>query len=552
MRAVLFLLACVAACDEPEADFSPVAFDRVQPELFETPGAQTNSWADYDGDGDLDLFVGMRYTPNRLYRNDGGHFVDVAPELGLADLEDTRAGAWGDYDGDGDPDLYVGYPTTAGSPNRLYRNDGGGFVDVSAGLGVDLVGTTRQPSWVDYDGDGDLDLFVAMRDQPNRLFRNDGAPGDGVGATMDPAEGGPTDAADGAPVDPVDGGGLADPAVDGLADPAAGRPPNPPDGAPAWTFTDVTEASGIGDPRRTVGVAWFDYDRDGDLDVHVSNQNGDEDAFFRNEGNGTFVDVAPALGMNHPGRGAEYGSVAAAVTDYDSDGDLDLFVATYGPDILWSNNGDGTFTDVTDPATLGVDYHSTSAAWADADHNGLPDLVVTSYLSGIAAVEDHLFMNAGGGRFHNAIPANLLEHGPSHGVAWADFDRDGDLDLSIANNHETGGTHHLYRNLLGADAAAHSLQVAAVDVTGRSVVPGAEVQLLDHDSGALLGTRLIDTGGGYCSQGAAPAHFGLPPGVERVDVRVTFVVGGRRSTVVREGVLPRDYRGRWLVMSQGG
>ena len=477
----------------------------------------------------------------------------MAPELGLADLEDTRAGAWGDYDGDGDPDLYVGYPATAGSPNRLYRNDGGGFVDVSAGLGVDLVGTTRQPSWVDYDGDGDLDLFVAMRDQPNRLFRNDGPPGDGDGATMDPAEGGPTDAADGAPVDPVDGGGLADPAVDGLADPAAGRPPNPPDGGPAWTFTDVTEASGIGDPRRTVGVAWFDYDRDGDLDVHVSNQNGDEDAFFRNEGNGTFVDVAPALGMNHPGRGAEYGSVAAAVTDYDSDGDLDLFVATYGPDILWSNNGDGTFTDVTDPATLGVDYHSTSAAWADADHNGLPDLVVTSYLSGIAAVEDHLFMNAGGGRFHNAIPANLLEHGPSHGVAWGDFDRDGDLDLSIANNHETGGTHHLYRNLLGADAAAHSLQVAAVDVTGRSVVPGAEVQLLDHDSGALLGTRLIDTGGGYCSQGAAPAHFGLPPGVERVDVRVTFVAGwaaarrwcGRVSS-------PREYRGRWLVVPQGG
>ena len=104
----------------------------------------------------------------------------------------------------------------------------------------------------------------------HRLFRNDGAPGDGVGGPADPAGGGPGSAADG----------------------------------PAWTFTDVTEASGIGDPRRTVGVAWFDYDRDGDLDVHVSNQNGDEDAFFRNEGNGTFVDVARALGMNHPGRGA--------------------------------------------------------------------------------------------------------------------------------------------------------------------------------------------------------------------------------------------------------
>ena len=523
MRTLLpfVLLSLVAGCDAPAGDDAsdmtgdapaaseppPPGFDRVQPDLFAAPGAQPNAWADFDRDGDLDLFVGMRYSANRLYRNDGGHFVDVAPELGLADIEDTRAAAWGDYDGDGDLDLYVGYPVAADTPNRLYRNDDQIFVNVATGLGVDLVGTTRQPSWVDYDGDGDLDLFVAVRDQPNRMFRNDGP--------------GATTAGDASSV-------------------------------PAWSFKDVTGESGLGDPRRTVGVVWFDYDRDGDLDVHVSNQNGDEDAFFRNEGDGTFRDVAPALGMNHPNRGDEYGSVAPAVTDYDNDGDLDLFIATYGPDILWRNEGDGTFTDVTDPATLGEDYHSTTAAWADADHNGLPDLVVTSYLSGIAAVEDHLFMNAGEGRFMNALPAPLLEHGPSHGVAWADFDRDGDLDLSIANNHETGGTHHLYRNLLPADVAGRSLQVAATDAEGRSMVPGAEVQLLDHDSGRILGTRLVDSGGGYCSQGAAPAHFGIPPGVERVDVRVTYVAGGRRSTVVREGVFAPDYAGRWLVVRQEG
>ena len=513
MRLLFFCLLVAAGCDTPASDAPtaalPPSFDRVQPDLFGTPGAQPNAWADFDRDGDLDLFVGMRYSANLLYRNDGGYFVDMAPELGLADIEDTRAAAWGDYDGDGDLDLYVGYPVAADTPNRLYRNDDQIFVNVATGLGMDLVGTTRQPVWVDYDGDGDLDLFVAVRDQPNRMFRNDG-----------PASGG------------------AD--VDAAA------------AAPAWSFTDVTDESGLGDPRRTVGVVWFDYDRDGDLDVHVSNQNGDEDAFFRNEGDGTFVDVAPALGMNHPNRGEEYGSVAPAVTDHDNDGDLDLFIATYGPDILWSNNGDGTFTDVTDPATLGEDYHSTTAAWADADHNGLPDLIVTSYLTGIAAVEDHLFMNEGGGRFANSLPANLLEHGPSHGVAWADFDRDGDLDLSIANNHETGGTHHLYRNLLPADVAGRSLQVAATDAEGRSMVPGTEVQLLDHDSGTILGTRLVDSGGGYCSQGATPAHFGIPPGVERVDVRVTYVAGGQRSTVVQEGVFPPDYAGRWLIVRRGG
>ena len=76
------------------------------------------------------------------------------------------------------------------------------------------------------------------------------------------------------------------------------------------------------------------------------------------------------------------------------------------------------------------------------------------------------------------------------------------------------------------------------------------MQLLNHDTGAILGTRLIDTGGGYCSQGATPAHFGIPAGVERVDVHVTYVAGGARSTVVREGVFPPDFRGRWLTVRQ--
>ncbi|NNM32341.1 MAG: CRTAC1 family protein, partial [Gemmatimonadetes bacterium] len=448
-----------------------------------------NAWADYDGDGDLDLFVGMRYGPNHLYRNDDGRFTDVAPEAGLADAQDTRAAAWGDYDADGDPDLYVGFPAEVGEGNRLYRNDGGRFTDVAGEKGVGLVGTTRQPSWVDYDGDGDLDLFVAMRDQPNRLFRNDG------------------------------------------------------DGP----FTDVTEVAGVGDPRRTVGVVWFDYDHDGDLDVHISNQNGDEDAFLQNQGDGSFVDVAPDLGMNWPGRGEEYGSVAPAVADYDNDGDLDLFIAAYGPDVLWSNNGDGTFDNVTDPETLGQDYHSTTAAWADFDHDGRPDLLVTSYLGDVAEAEDHLFLNRASG-FENVIPANLLEHGPSHGVAWADYDGDGDLDLAIANNNQAAGTHHLYRNDLPPSVARRSIQVSVVDSRGSWMFPGAEVRVRDGESGALLGSRLIDSGGGYCSQGMAPAHFGLPEGSGVVDVEVTVIRGGERVLVTVTGIDVGTQTARPLVV----
>src|SRR5574341_671409 len=255
-------------------------FERVQPELFSASGAQPNAWADYDHDGDLDLFVGFRGRPNRLYRNDQGVFSDVAAAVGLADTVETRAAAWGDFDGDDDLDLFVGF-AAAGHPAKLYRNDVGGrtFVDVAAQYGIALEGITRQPVWVDYDQDGDVDLFVAFRDRPNVLLRNDGD-----------------------------------------------------------RFTDVTAQTGVGDPRKTVGVVWFDMDQDGDLDLFVANQDGDQDGFFRNDG-GHFIDVAPQLGMSRPNRGADHGSVGPAVADYDDDGDLDLFVASYGADALWQNQG---------------------------------------------------------------------------------------------------------------------------------------------------------------------------------------------------------------------
>jgi hypothetical protein len=467
-----------------------VSFAAVQPDVFAAPGGQPNAWADYDLDGDLDLFIGFRGAPDRLYRNDDGTFVDVAEDLGLAEPEETRAAAWGDFDGDGDPDLYTGFPAGPGVPNRLYRNDGAeGFTDVALDVGLDIRGaTTRQPVWVDVDQDGDVDLFVALRDQPNRLFRND-------------------------------------------------------DGR----FTDITEASGIGDPRRTVGVVWFDADMDGDLDLFVANQNGDPDGFFRNT-DGVFVDVAPELGIDQPGRGEAYGSVGPAVTDYDNDGDLDLFVASYGPDVLWQNQGDGTFVDVGPGTPIAGDHHSVAAAWGDYDNDGIPDLYVGTFLAAVPEEPDYLFN--GGDGFRAATPDALLERGASHGVAWADFDGDGDLDLALANNNAEGA-HPLYRNE-GPIRPGATLQVQVVDDQGRHTLPGAEVRAFEAESGQLLGTRLIDTGGGYCSQGVAPVHFGLASGVDRVRIEVTWFDDGRR--VVHDGgtVEPASMTGNWLEVRVGG
>jgi hypothetical protein len=243
-------------------------FEPVQSELFSAQGAQPNAWADFDGDGDLDLYVGFRGRMSRLYRNDNGTFVDVAPAVGLADVNEVRVASWGDYDDDGDPDLFIGYARTTTVPNRLYRNDGGKrFVDVGRGLGVDLVGTTRQASFLDYDNDGDTDLFVAFRDRPNTLYRNDG-----------------------------------------------GR------------YSEVAAQVGLADPRKTVGVAWFDMEGDGDLDAFVANQDGDLNGFYRND-RGRFTDLAKEMGMDGGGRPLVYGGVGPSVVDYDNDGDLDLYIA---------------------------------------------------------------------------------------------------------------------------------------------------------------------------------------------------------------------------------
>ena len=491
---VLALAACGGdappAGDSAAADAAvlPPSFSSLQEDSFSAAGAQTNAWADYDGDGDLDLFVGFRGAPNRLYRNERGSFIDVAADVGLAAEEETRAAAWGDYDRDGDPDLYIGF-AAAGIDNRLYRNDGGTFLDVAADLGVAQGGTTRQPAFIDYDGDGDLDLFVAFRDRPNTLFRNDGE-----------------------------------------------------------SFTDVTDESGIGDERRTVGVSWFDMDGDGDLDAFVANQNGDEDGLFRNNGDGTFEDIAAALGMSQPGRAEDLGSVGTAVADYDNDGDLDVFVASYGPDVLWQNQGDGTFVDAAPGTPLAGDHHSVAADWGDVDNDGWLDLYVGTFLSSEAEARDYLFRGGPDG-FEEVLPASMLERGASHGVRFADYDIDGDVDLSLANNH-VDGTHPLYRNDLPPVRSGRSLQVAVVDQAGRWVRAGTTVTL-SRESDGFRSARLIDTGGGYASQSVGPVHFGLPPGSGPVSLTVEWFEAGERRSSTVSGIQAEAFRSRWLVLQLG-
>ena len=454
-RVVLVSLAFVLAAAAPKPSFEP-SFELVQPELFSAPGGQPNAWADFDGDGQLDEFVGFRGRPNRLYRQDHGRFEDVAAKAGVADNVETRAAAWGDYDADGRVDLYVGF--IDGTPNKLYHNDGAShFTDVAAALGVNLTGISRQVSWIDYDNDGDLDLFIAFRDKPNRLFRNDGG-----------------------------------------------------------TFTDVTTASGIGDPRKTVGAVWFDIDGDGDLDLFVANQNGDTNGLFRND-EGRFVDVAREWGVEAPRASEEFGGVGATVADFDRDGRFDLFVANYGPSALYRNDNGRRFVDVTKAAGLLFEGHATTPSWGDYDNDGLPDLYVAKFLVNVTHYRDHLFHN-GGTAFHDVLTPMLDQHDASHGVQWVDFDGDGRLDLALTNN-DPGGGHYLFRNTMPASSARRALLVDVVDAKGRRSLPGAEVRVYAAGTRRLISSGLVDTGGGYCSQNVMPVHVATAD-ASHVDIEV--------------------------------
>jgi imidazolonepropionase-like amidohydrolase len=468
-------------------------FTAVVSEGFGSVPSLTQAFADFDGDGDQDFFVGLNGLPNRLYRNDGGAWRDVAAAVGVADARATRAAAWGDYDADGDSDLLVGFAPGAGSVVALYRNDGERFTEVAAGVGLARdSGAVRQPTWVDYDGDDDLDLFLALRDRPNALYRNEG-----------------------------------------------GR------------FRDVAPEAGLADSRRSVGAVWFDYDADGDLDAYVANQDGDANGLFQNDG-GRFRDVALEAGAAWAGRipnEPTNGTVRPCVADVDGDGRFDLFGANYGRNGLLHNDGRGAFSDVSVGWGVALDARYDACAFDDFDHDGRVDLYVNGTVTGGVSYRDYLFRNAGAS-FENVTPEAIGALEADHGVQWADIDGDGDLDLSLTGV-AAQGTLAIMRNALAPRDATRSLKVRVVNAAGRATRAGAEVRLYAGGTRRLIGARLVDTGSGYDAQNDLPVHVGLSR-LGRVDVEVVWPARGSRHSTWRRGVDPRTFAGRALVIRATG
>jgi hypothetical protein len=405
------------------------------------------AWGDYDGDGDLDVAVGNHGQSNRLYRND---LVTLAAYPAWQSVEGGRTGsvAWGDYDGDGDLDLVVGDGVELGADNTyLYRNDNS-ILTASAVWSSTERSSTSSVAWGDYDGDGDLDLALGNYGN-NGLYRND----NGLLTTSVIWSSTEADGTTSVAWGDYDGDGDLDLAAGNgwSSDFAIGgynRLYRNEDGVlianAVWSSAEADATS---------SVAWGDYDGDGDLDLAVGNgcpsgwAVGGYNRLYRND-NGVLT--ASAVWSS-----AEPNSTTSvAWGDYDGDGDLDLAVGNDGQPNQVYRNDNGVLTASAVWSSLEADY-THSLAWGDYDGDGDLDLVVGNFEQ-LETIR--FYRNDSGELTTQAVWSPLQVPMYITGVAWGDYDGDGDLDLAAGSL----GFERLYRNNRDARSSPFPIPVVRV------------------------------------------------------------------------------------------
>lgn len=493
---------------------------------------------DFDGDGDLDVYFlqGAPLEPgapapksnappksalgNRLFENQivpSGRLVfeDVTQMAGLEFGGYAMGVAVGDYDGDRDPDLYV----TALGPNALYQNSGDGSFELVDGPQDDRWSCSA--TFLDYDQDGDLDLFftnyvdfsvrnnkecfspVGSRDfcnptvynpVPDRLFRNDG-----------------------------------------------GR------------FVDVSVEAGLGGAfGNGLGVTTADLNNDGRPDIFVAND-GTENQLWISAGEGRFENKAMLAGaaVNADGRAEAGMGVLAADFDGDADDDLLLTHNTLETNTLYLNNGRGQFVDVTNRFGLGIEsmpFTGFGLAWSDFDHDGRLDAFIAN---GAVTVMESLR-----GQPHPFVQDNQFFYGlpegfqmvegtsvwgrlaplASRGLATGDIDNDGDLDVVVSNN---SGPARLYLNQTGGNRWA---RIRLESSSGNTHGLGARVGLQFADGTAAW--RRLHRDGSFLSAGEPTVHFGLGGSAEVRSIEVRWPEGGVET-------FPAVQAGQAVTLRQG-
>jgi len=477
--------------------------------------------ADYDGDGYQDIyFVNGRdlyhrniAARNALYRNNGdGTFADVTDVAGVPGNAYGLGCVWGDYNNDGFPDLYV----TQYGRNLLYHNNGDGtFSDVTdkAGVAATELGTTfhTAAAFFDYDRDGLLDLYAGGYANFLPDSKRNCDIGSGIQSSCRPSV------------------YLGSPDV---------LYHNNGDG----TFKEVTRAARIYQPNGynlTAGAA--DYDDDGWPDLFVAND-GTDAYLYHNNHDGTFTNVAVSSGMAYTQEGNAMAGMCIGLGDYDNDGRLDLLITDFQmmSDHLWHNAGKGYFDEVSDRAGIAGPTRrvlSFGGGFFDYDNDGWLDILIAngSVYPEITRVSPDLHYKQTNSLFHNDRNGKFSEVGEvsgggfstpyaGRGVAFADFDNDGSLDLVVANNGDPPLL--LHNDGPGRGARNHFVNLKLVGTRSNRDGMGARIRLR---TGALWQKREISGAGSYMSQGDLRAEFGLGPSRAAEEVEIRWPSGARQA-----------------------
>jgi hypothetical protein len=467
---------------------------------------------DYDHDGWLDIYLtngnrlGTQWPAGKaptshLYKNNrDGTFTDVTEKSGLGRTGWQTGVCVGDYNNDGWDDLFCCF----WGHNILFRNNGDGtFTDVTlkAGLYQPQVRWGSGCTFLDYDRDSHLDLFICnyLKLDPEKLP----APNSGLNCQWKGV--------------PVLCGPRGLPAGEDILYHNNG------DG----TFTDVSEKAGIlkPGPRYAITAVSYDFDNDGWPDIYVA-ADSQPSILFKNNHDGTFTDTAVMSGCAYSENGHEQAGMGVAVADYDCDGWFDIFKTNFADDTcnLYHNNGDGTFSDVTFPAGVGVNnrYVAWGCGFVDYDNDGWADIIqvnghvypeIDSYNFGQTFKNPRLvYRNLGNGNFKDVsseMGPGISERFSSRGAAFGDYNNDGGVDVLILNMNEPPS---LLRNDGGSKQ--NWIKIKLVGTQCNRTAIGVRVRVM---TGKHTQMDEVHSGDSVMSQGDLRLHFGLGKS-ETVDV----------------------------------
>jgi hypothetical protein len=498
--------------------------------ILETPGSGV-ALLDYDNDGWLDIYLlngstfaalkGKEAPPRAmlLHNNHDGTFTDVTEKAGVANERWGFGAAIGDFDNDGWPDIYA----SNFGKNRLYHNNHDGtFTDVAETAGVALGGWSTGATWGDYDHDGHLDLFVPGYAK----FDPDNPPISGKGS--------------------LPAGFCQFRGVEVMCGPR-GLPGegdhlfhNNGDG----TFADVSVKAGVADARGYYGFSsvFVDVDDDAWVDLAVANDSVPK-YLYRNKHDGTFEDTSYLSGFALNDDGREQAAMGIAVGDYNRDGKVDLYITNFSDDYntLYRNEGDGAFADVSfraGIATLTIPFLGWGTGFLDYDNDGLPDIFVANghVYPGVDlqdwgttwAQRPLLLRNLDGSRFQEvpaATGSGLAVVVTARGAAFGDLFNDGHIDV-VLNNIDSTPT--LLRNVVKNSNHWITLKLLGGPKSPRDAI-GAKVFVT---AGGARQRGDVFSGGSYASSSDQRLHFGLGAATKVDQVEIRWPSGAKEEITI--------------------